>query len=136
MALFPEFPVVGVASDKTIPSRTYRVDWEKGRIAGTIDKEDAIRQAIYKIIRTPRFHCLAYDDQYGSEIEALIGTQALTREYVESEMLAMVKDALLEDGRISAIEDVDYSLQGDELDLSFTAVTSYGDTNVNIKGVI
>ena len=52
------------------PSKTYRLDLEEGRILGMVDGQEAVRQAIHKAIITPRWKCLIYDNQYGSEIEA------------------------------------------------------------------
>ena len=54
------------------PSKTYRLDLEEGRILGMVDGQEAVRQAIHKAIITPRWKCLIYDNQYGSEIEAAV----------------------------------------------------------------
>ena len=48
---------------------TYGLDLDKGRITGKIDGLEAVNQAIRKAIITPRWKCLVYDNQYGSEIE-------------------------------------------------------------------
>lgn len=137
MALFPEYPIVGVSSDKQIPTKTYKMDWENGRIIGNVNKEEAVQQAIKKSLLTPRYDCLAYDDQYGSELDRLLKSlHNVTREYIEAELPALIEDALTADGRISAVQDISFEFIGDELSIDLTAVTSYGDTRLNVTGVI
>lgn len=59
----------GIEEAQEPSSKTYRLDLDKGRISGKIDGLEAVNQAIRKAIITPRFKCLIYDNQYGSEVE-------------------------------------------------------------------
>ena len=43
-----------------MPSKTYRIDFQTGRISGTVDGRDAMVQAIRKILQTERFQYLIY----------------------------------------------------------------------------
>ena len=65
-------------------SKTYRIDWENGRISGYVDGIEAMKQFIKKAILTPRFKCLIYDSQYGSEIRDTLIAPGITREYIEA----------------------------------------------------
>ena len=94
MAVVPEFPIVAVQEETQIPNRTYRLDMDSGHIVGYVDGEDALQQAAKKALRTPRFDCFAYDDQYGSELSHQIGNKDVTREYIQSEIEFILKDAL------------------------------------------
>lgn len=126
MAVVPDFPIVEVREETQIPSRTYKLDLDRGRIVGYVDDEEAIQQAAAKILRTPRFGCYAYNDQYGSEIMRLLGDKNVTREYIEVEMDFLLNDALCADGRFLGIEDLKMTFDGDEAFFSFTADTTFG----------
>lgn len=126
MAVVPDFPIVEIQEETQIPNRTYKLDLDKGRIVGYVDDEEAIQQAASKILRTPRFDCYAYNDQYGSEITRLLGDKDVTQEYIEAEMEFLLNDALCADGRFLGIEDLQMSFDGDEAFFSFTADTTYG----------
>ena len=87
------------------PSKTYRLDLEEGRILGMVDGQEAVRQAIHKAIITPRWKCLIYDNQYGSEIEAAV-IQSMGRashEYIEAVVPGFVRDALRPDRRVTLV---------------------------------
>ena len=96
-----------------LPSKTYRLDLDKGRIVGKVDGLEAVNQAIRKAIITPRFKCLIYDSQYGSELENAIITKDATREYIRATAARFIKDALLPDTRILSVYDVDVDFNGD-----------------------
>ena len=70
--VFIPIPIDTVTEAEEQPSLTYRLDLEAGRIVGRVDKLEAVNQAIRKAIITPRFKCLIYDNQYGSEVEEAI----------------------------------------------------------------
>lgn len=134
MALFPEFPIIEIKEDVQLPNRTYRLDFDKGRIVGMVEGEAAIQQAIHKALYTPRFDCYAYDDQYGSEIDHLLHDPGTTREYVESELPFMLSDALTCDSRITHLSDVVCRFSGDEVYVTFGAHTTLGTMDISLRG--
>lgn len=105
-------------------SRTYAIDFTEGKATGFVDGLDAIKQAVYKILQTDRFAFLIYDANYGSEVE---GLQGRSEGYVRSEIDRRIREALLEDDRISAIEDMNIVINGDEALVTFRVVSTYGD---------
>ena len=105
-------------------SRTYNVDWANGRLQGQIDGLQAIRQVVYKILQTVRFDHLIYNDDYGSELQ---GLQGRSEGYVRSEIQRRITEALLQDERISAVEDMTTEISGDEALCSFRVVSTFGD---------
>ena len=123
-----KIPVAGIKEQREQTSRTYKIDWENGRIIGAVDGIEAVRQAIHKVLLTPRFACGIYDNQYGSELHALLRKDGVTRELIRTETPRIVKDALLPDTRIHDVSDIQISFDGDEAHLSFVASTIYGDT--------
>lgn len=115
--------------------RTYGMDHAHGRIRGMIDGEEACRQAIWKILSTRRFAYFLYDDQYGSDVFNKLGDVNLTPEYLESDIPAMIEDALSIDDRITGISDFKFDISGqDSVHVQFTANTIYGD--MEIEGVL
>ena len=67
--VFVPIPISGIEEEKEQPSLTYKLDLDTGRIVGKVDGLEAVNQFILKALLTPRFHCLVYDNQYGSEIK-------------------------------------------------------------------
>lgn len=105
-------------------SRTYMIDFTKGRSMGITDGLDAVKQAVYKILHTDRFAHLIYDANYGSDIT---GLQGRSQGYVRSEIERRIREALLEDDRISDIENMTITISGDEALIDFTVVSTFGD---------
>lgn len=115
--------------------RTYRMDFERKRIGGMIDGEEAVAQAIWKILSTTRFAHLIYDDQYGCDFFNKINNSGLTTSYLEADMSVMLEDALMYDERITGISDFSYEiLSHDSVHVSFVAETIYGE--LQMEGVI
>lgn len=108
------------------PSKTYEFDFDSGEFTERmIDEETALKQAIAKSLRTPRFRYLIYTTDYGSEIMGLIGAD-VTQEYLNAEIPRMVKEALLVDDRIDDILDVVTTREKEVVNISFQVVTSEG----------
>ena len=153
-SVYIPIPVTTVQEAAEPPTKTYRLDLEEGRILGMVDGQEAVRQAIHKAIITPRWKCLIYDNQYGSEIEsAVIQSQGrANRDYIEAVVPGFVRDALRPDSRVTLVYNfvfaftpeekakyfpAQYDILGDEGDsvfVSFYADTIYG--TVQIEEVI
>jgi phage baseplate assembly protein W len=109
------------------PSLTYRLDFTNGAIGGLIDDDDALRQFIIKAIKTARFRYLIYDDQYGSELEDLIGAD-VTEAFLKEEIPRVIREALIYDDRIADVRDFIITRKGDEVYIEFTVEKTDGDT--------
>lgn len=105
-------------------SRTYGVDFAKGKATGVIDGLDAVKQSVYKILQTDRFFFLIYGANYGSE---LTGLQGRSEGYVRSEIDRRIREALLQDDRISSVDNMQIDINGDEVLASFTVSSVYGN---------
>ena len=130
MAVYIPIPVSTIEEAEEQPSKTYRLDLDEGRIVGYVDNLEAVNQAIRKALITPRFKCLIYDNQYGSEIEDAVTAKDATREYVEAVMEGFVKDALLPDTRTLSVYDFSFEFRDDAAFISFRADTIFGETTV------
>ncbi|WP_339273705.1 DUF2634 domain-containing protein [Paenibacillus sp. FSL W8-0426] len=117
LAVIPEDEAV-TTEDFVQPIKTYALNVETGEMGGMIDGIDAIEQFIYKAIRTARYRFAIYDDDYGSEIDALIG-QDVSPELLETEIPRAIEDALIYDDRILAVRDFTLTREADKLFVSF-----------------
>ena len=123
-------PVAEIEESQEMPSTTYRLDLDKGRITGRTDGLEAVNQAIRKAIITPRFKCLIYDNQYGSEIEDAVNSHNATQEYIKTAVEGFIVDALKPDTRILNIYDFTFSFKDDSAYITFRADTIFGETTV------
>ena len=132
MSVFIPIPVEELAPWEEQSSRTYMLDIERGRIfsAGSCDGLEAVNQFIKKTLLTPRFRCLIYDNQYGSEIKQTIIAANVTSEYVETEIPRLVLDACLVDSRVLEISDFSFEFENDKAHIRFRANTIFGETVV------
>lgn len=110
-------------TDVPAPSRTWRLDFARGRVTGTIDGLEAVRQAVFKVLQTERFRYLIYSFNYGVELESLVGEDPL---YVRSEIGRRIREALGQDDRIRGVEQVEAEPNGDGWLVRFTVVTGDG----------
>lgn len=79
------------------PSYTFQMNLEKERINDYCDNIEAIKQAIYKILCTERYNYPIYSQDYGIELEELMGQPT---SYVIPELERRIIDALMQDDRI------------------------------------
>lgn len=82
-----------------VPTRTYKV--VNGRVAGFIDGQDAMRQAIEKALLTERFVFDIYSDSYGVEYTDLIGEHI---DLAKAEVERLITEAIIVDDRVLSIE--------------------------------
>jgi len=110
-------------------SRTYKINFETGRMMGITDGVDAVKQSVYKILNTERFVHLIYSNWYGFQGNHLIGqSEAVLRVELERR----IREALLQDDRVSDITDVLIKVQGDAALAEFMVVSTYGDFRMEL----
>ena len=106
------------------PSRTYRIDFERGRVIGKTDGLEAVKQAVYKILHTDRSRHLIYTPDYGMEWDGIFGGNPV---FVRAELRRRITEALLADDRIEAVQDFEMEFGLDEVKVRFTVVSTYGN---------
>jgi hypothetical protein len=116
---------VEIIDEATLPTRTYKLDLERGRCIGMTEGLKAMEQAIFKALSTIRFKHLIYSDDYG--FENPIGHDEI---FVRAELPRRIRETLLQDERISAVENMSLKFEGDSVWARFTCITIYGDVNV------
>ena len=128
MSVFIPIPISELQIEAEQPSKSYRLDMNRKRILplGTVDGLEAVQQSIAKTLNSPRFRCLIYDDQYGSELKNLIIGADTTPDLIETELPRMVRDALLVDTRIFNVLDFKIEFEDENTYIEFTADTAFG----------
>lgn len=114
-----------VVEEATLPTRTYKLDYEKGRVIGMTDGLDAIEQSIFKRLSTIRFEHLIYTSDYG--FENPIGLDEI---FVRAEIPRRIEETLLQDERIISLENMTLTFKGDSAWAKFDCITLYGNVNV------
>lgn len=111
---------------ETMPSVTYAMQINAQAIYGYVDEREAVKQAIYKILRTERYTYPVYSWDYGIELIDLFGKPT---PYVEVELKRRIKEALEWDDRINKVDSFVFSYPEDKntVYVQFTAHTIFGD---------
>jgi len=118
--LIEEFKIV------TQPGLTWPMDLEQSRMkSGKVDGLEAVEQAVYKILATERYQYPIYSWNYGVELMDLYGKPL---SYVRPEAERRIREALLQDDRITAVDNFMFE-NGDKNSLlaTFTVHTIYGE---------
>lgn len=114
----------------TYPTNTYAIDWNSGRIKGYVDEQEAMKQAIYKVLNTERFEYLIYNGNYGIKLKDLFGRD----KYIACAVLERrIKNTLLIDDRIRDAYDFDFSVGKNSVLVKFTLYTIYGKTTEEVS---
>ena len=116
---------------ETRPSLTYRLDFERKRIGGMVDNEEAIMQLVMKILYTERYAYVIYSSDYGVELERLIGQEY---DFIVSDLERTIKEALLVDDRILDVVDFETVKTGlDTMTAKFKVISILGDANIETE---
>lgn len=111
----------------TMPSMQHRMELERSRILGVCDGLEAVRQTVFKILNTERYDYLIYSWNYGVELKDLYGQPPM---YVCPEIARRVKEALLQDDRITDVTDFEFDTSGrGVIVVTFTVHTLFGEMN-------
>ena len=93
--------------EQTYPSYTYKMNISSGRISGFTDGQEAMRQAIYKRLQTPRGRYAVYSPYYGLDYEDFFG---MPLEWVVAVLPDRIKETLSYDDRIRSVEDINVDI--------------------------
>ena len=133
--MIPETAInLTVLEEQIQPSKTYKLDLIRKRVTGMIDNQEAIIQAIQKILYTERYAYVIYSSQYGVELDDLIGQEY---DFIKADIKRVISEALFVDNRIVSIKNFDIQRVGlDKLEVSFIVVSTEGETNFNTEVLI
>lgn len=110
---------------KEQPTHTYRMDFKNDLIRGYTDEQEAMKQAIYKILNTERYQYVMYSWNYGIELLDLYGEPV---SYVCPELERRIREALTWDDRIQTVDNFEFNIsKKGEIHVTFTVHTIFGD---------
>ena len=114
------------------PSLTYKMDLNGDSVRGFVDEQEAMKQAIFRILNTERYQYIIYPWWYGIETIDLYGEPVT---YVCPELERRITEALLIDTRIISVTDFEFDLEvKGVVHAMFTVNTIYGEIKAD-KGV-
>lgn len=107
------------------PTHTYKMNLESNLVRGYTDGQEAMKQAIYKILNTERYQYVMYSWNYGIELLDLYGEPV---SYVCPELERRIREALTWDDRIQTVDNFEFNIsKKGEILVTFTAHTVFGD---------
>lgn len=110
------------------PTYTYRMNLENNLIRGYTDGQEAMKQAIYKILNTERYQYVMYSWNYGIELLDLYGEPV---SYICPELERRITEALTWDDRIQSVDNFEFNIsKKGEIHVTFEVRTVFGDVSV------
>lgn len=91
----------------------------------SVTENEALEVWIYKTLKTERWRYLAYDNAYGIELEQFIGAY-INNSSNSVEIEQYISEALLINPYIKSIDDIQASIDGEELTYTISLTTIYG----------
>lgn len=125
------------SSEEAIP-REYKYDFTERKFALSngspqwVEGLEAIKIWIYKTLLTQRGYFMAYSFEYGQDYEDLIGSE-LSIAALKSEAKRITEEALFDNKNILKLEEFDAKISGDKIEISFIAITKYGNINMEVN---
>lgn len=128
MATLPE--TLGAFEITQEPGLTWYIDKASGRIRGTCDGWQAVRQAVEIIVNTERFKWQIYEPSSGVSYAGLLGQD---EGYVAIELQRQLREALMMDDRVLGISGFKYTADDGILYASFTVDTVFGSIEERVE---
>ena len=125
--LLPEIPEYGEMQEQS--SKSWRIDWEAGRLSGEIDGLEALGQALLLALSVPLFANVIYSFDYGSELHTLVGRN---REYAEAAAPALAEEAVRGDDRVREVKAGSFTASGDRLTGTITVTAEGGRISASV----
>ena len=110
-----------------LPTRTHRLNLEAESVTGFTDRIEAMKQAIYLTLSIERYQYIIYSWNYGVELNDLFG-QPIS--FVIPEIKRRITEALLQDSRITSVEDFHFESRRNTIHTTFTVKTIFGEIPV------
>ena len=114
----------------TLPSRTLKMDHDYHTITGTIDQIQSVEQAVFLILTTERYQWLIFSWNYGVALKDLIGKDT---EFCIPEIERRIREALLQDDRITAVENFKFELNKKKVLATFTVISIFGGITTTLE---
>ncbi|MCG8398098.1 DUF2634 domain-containing protein [Bacillus atrophaeus] len=133
MTLSPEIQFDDIEDDSEVieTSRTYRIDFENGRITNElITGLEAVKQFVYMALHTERYSYSVFSHDIGNELQEVLSDNETTDAYKKMEIPRLVEEALIYDDRISSVTEFEIEKSGDRFLVSFIVETDEGTLEI------
>lgn len=107
-----------------LPTNTFKLNNSYNQIYGFTDGLEAMKQAIYLILNIERYEYLIFSWNYGIELADLFGEPI---PFVMAELERRISEALLQDSRITSVEDFEFDSERNKVFCKFKVYTIYGE---------
>lgn len=107
-----------------LPTNTFKLNDSYNQIYGFTDGLEAMKQAIYLILNIERYEYLIFSWNYGVELADLFGEPI---PFVMAELERRISEALLQDSRITSVEDFEFDSERNKVFCKFKVYTIYGE---------
>lgn len=107
-----------------LPTNTFKLNDSYNQIYGFTDGLEAMKQAIYLILNIERYEYLIFSWNYGIELADLFGEPI---PFVMAELERRISEALLQDNRITSVEDFEFDNDRNKVFCKFKVYTIYGE---------
>ena len=144
MSIFPFIsPDTAEAQSSELPMfKEYAYDYENNRLllregkTYLVEGNEALRIWIVKALATERFRYTAYDTDYGSEIDTLLGSR-IGGDVALSELKRFIIEALMVNPYIEELSNFQFTQSGSGVTVEFDCTTIYGRDTITweAKGV-
>lgn len=95
-----------------------------------VEGKEALKIWIYKALKTARLTYTIYSEEYGQDLETIIG-QGYSKGLIISEARRLTIECLKVNKHISDIKDFKAEIDTDLLKVSFTAITDCGEVEID-----
>ena len=138
MSIFPIIQPSARTSEAVLPlCRETAWDFDKGTpifragAPAQVTGKEAVKVWIWKALRTERFRYEIYTRAFGADLEGLIG-RAYTDEIKEAEVPRYIRECLLINPYISAVNNIRVSFEKGTLAVTAAVATVYGEVEANV----
>ncbi len=107
-----------------LPTNTFKLNIEEEKIYGYSDNLEAMKQAIYLILNIERYEYLILSWNYGIELADLFGQPI---PFVLPELERRITEALMQDSRITSVEDFEFDVKKGKVFCTFKVYTIFGE---------
>lgn len=107
-----------------LPSRTFLLNFETGRIEEEITGKDAVKQAVYIIMSVERYSALCHNFNFGIELKNLLGKHP---RIVRAKLPRVIREALMQDDRILSVQNFLIKVHKDEIYCDCDIISKEGD---------
>lgn len=102
------------------PARSWAIDFDRGRITEPCDGAESLQDWIHTALKVVRFEHEIYSEDFGSELDSLIG---MPIDWCEAEAKRLITEALEIDDRIDSVDSFEFQNSGSILSVKFTVST-------------